>query len=160
MFSHQESEAKEQERREKEREEIEKKCKKYYKAHMKKEMERLKNWVNWYEVKLDEIREAPIDERPQKLGRLYRISEKNKHLEVMIDSVGIINPVNCPGYPPELELPKDNNNNEEFPFCNVRDPRLPVPKTYNQLDYFKQIISELIRGKMKMLLNMFRKLRP
>ena len=59
MFSHQESEAKEQERREAEREEIEAKRKEYYEAHMKKEMERLKNWVNWYEVKLNKIREAP-----------------------------------------------------------------------------------------------------
>ena len=34
---------------------------------MKSEMERLKNWVNWYEVKLNEIREAPVDERLKKL---------------------------------------------------------------------------------------------
>ena len=59
-FSRQESEAEEQERREKEREEIEKK-------HMKKETDRLKDWVNWYGVKLNEIREAPVDERLQKL---------------------------------------------------------------------------------------------
>ena len=42
--------------------------------------------VNCYEVKLSEIREAPVDERPQKLGRLYRISERNKHTGVMITS--------------------------------------------------------------------------
>ena len=59
IFSCQESEAKEQERREKEKEEIEKKCAEYYEAHMKKETERLNNWVDWYEVKLNEIREAP-----------------------------------------------------------------------------------------------------
>ena len=63
IFSCQESEAKEQEGRGKEREEIEKKRKEYYEMHMKKEMERLKNWVNWYEVKLNQIREAPVDER-------------------------------------------------------------------------------------------------
>ena len=74
MFSRQESEAKEQERREKEREKIEKKRAEYYEVHMKKETERLNNWVDWYEVKLGEIREAPIDSRPQKLGRLYRLS--------------------------------------------------------------------------------------
>ena len=33
--------------------------------------ERLKNWVNWYEVKLNEIREAPVDSRLGKLRRLY-----------------------------------------------------------------------------------------
>ena len=54
---------------------------------MKKETERLKNWVNWYEVKLNEVREAPVDERPQKLGKLYRMSERNKHTGVTIDSV-------------------------------------------------------------------------
>ena len=74
MFSRQESEAKEQERREKELEKIEKKHAEYYEVHMKKETERLNNWVDWYEVKLDEVREAPIDSRPQKLGRLYRLS--------------------------------------------------------------------------------------
>ena len=58
IFSHQESETKEQERRQREQEEIESKRKKYYETHMKKETERLKNWVNWYKVKLNEIREV------------------------------------------------------------------------------------------------------
>ena len=30
---------------------------------MKSEMERLNNWADWYEVKLNEIREAPVDSR-------------------------------------------------------------------------------------------------
>ena len=77
------------------------------------------------------------------LKRLYRISEKNKHLGVTIDSVGIINPVNYPGYPPELELPEDNNNNnEESPSCDVpMASSLPAGcKSYNQINYFRQII--------------------
>ena len=44
IFSRHESEAKENERREREREEIEKKCKEYYEAHTKEEMERLTPW--------------------------------------------------------------------------------------------------------------------
>ena len=63
MFSCQESEAKEQERREAEREEMERKRAEYYEAHMKSETERLNNSVDWYEVKLDEIREAPVHSR-------------------------------------------------------------------------------------------------
>ena len=45
---------------------------------MKKETERLKTLVDWYKFKLDEIREAPVDSRPRKLEKLYRISEKKK----------------------------------------------------------------------------------
>ena len=63
IFSCQESEMKERERRAREREEIESKHKEYYETHMKKEMERLNNWVNWYEVKLNKIREALVDSR-------------------------------------------------------------------------------------------------
>ena len=86
--------------------EIERKRSEYYEAHMKSEMERLKNWVNWYEVKLNEIREAPVDSRLLKLGRLYRLSEKNKNCGVTITSAGVINPVNYPVYPPELKIPE------------------------------------------------------
>ena len=53
-----ESEAKENERREREQEEIEKKRKKYYETHMKEETERLNTLVDWYKLKLNEIREA------------------------------------------------------------------------------------------------------
>ena len=72
---------------------------------MKSETERLNNWVDWYEVKLNEIREAPVNERLQKLGRIYRISERNKHTGVTITSAGVINLVNYPVYPPELKIP-------------------------------------------------------
>ena len=115
ILSHQESEAKEHKRRE--REEIEKKRKEYYEAHMKEETERLHTLVDWYKFKLDEIREAPVDSRPRKLSRLYQITEKNKHLGVTITRAGILNPVNYPGYPPELKLPEDNN--EENPFYDA-----------------------------------------
>ena len=76
ILNRQESEAKERERRERERikEEIEKKRKEYYEADMKEETERLNKLVDWYECKLDEIREAPVDSRPRKLEKLYQIS--------------------------------------------------------------------------------------
>ena len=114
---------------------------------MKSETERLNNWVDWYEVKLNEIREAPIDERLKKLGRLYRISERNKHTGVTITSAGVINPVNYPVYPPELKIP-EYNDNEENPFATpqLRVHCLLVVKHINQIDYFKQII-EAYRGR-------------
>ena len=65
IFSHRESEAKERKRREREKEEIEKKRKEYYEPHMKEETERLNKLVDWYKFKLDEIRETPIDSRPE-----------------------------------------------------------------------------------------------
>ena len=100
IFSHQESEAKERERREREKEEIESKHKEYYETHLKKETERLNNWVGWYEHKLKEIDEAPVDSRLRMLERLYRISDKNKNCGVTITKAGTLNPVNYPGYPP------------------------------------------------------------
>ena len=75
ILNRQESEAKERKRRNIEREEIEKKHKEYYEAHMKEETERLNRLVDWYECKLDEIRQAPADSRPRKLEKLYQISE-------------------------------------------------------------------------------------
>ena len=108
---------------------------------MKEGTERLNILVDWYKFKLDEIREAPVDSRPRKLEKLYQISEKNKHLGVMITRAGTINPVNYPGYPPELKL-HEYEDNEEGPFYDA--PKLgSLPagcKPYNQLDYFKQII--------------------
>ena len=80
IFSHQESKAKECERRER----IEKKHKEYYEAQMKEEMERLNKLVDWYKFKLDETREAPVDNRPRQLEKLYQISEKNKRLGVIL----------------------------------------------------------------------------
>ena len=58
----------------------------------------------------------------------------------MITRAGTINPVDYPCYPPELELPEDNN--EEDVFCDASKPgSLPAGcKPYNQLDYFRQII--------------------
>ena len=61
ILNQSESEAKERERREREKERIEKKRKEYYEAHMKEETERLNKLVDWYECKLNEIREAPVD---------------------------------------------------------------------------------------------------
>ena len=113
LFSQKGSKAKESERREREKERIEKKRKEYYEVHMKEETERLNELVNWYKFKHDEIRGAPIDSRPRKLRKLYRHSEVNKDIRVMTDSVGIINLVNYPGYPPELELPEYEDNNKE-----------------------------------------------
>ena len=86
IISYEESIDKERERREKEREEIEKKRKEYYEVHMKKGTERLNHLVNWYEVKIAKISEAPVDSRLGKLRRLYRTSERNKHLGVTITS--------------------------------------------------------------------------
>ena len=141
IISYKETVDKERERREIERAEIGAKRKEYYDAYMKSETERLKNWVNWYEVKLNEIREAPVDSRPQKLGRLYRISERNKHTGVTITSAGVINPVNYPVYPPELKIPQYEDP-EDFvnPFCDVRGPNDPVCKTYYQVDYFEKVV--------------------
>ena len=141
IISYKESVDKERERREAEREEIEKKRAEYYEAHMKSETERLKNWVDWYEVKLNEIREAPVDSRLQKLGRLYRISERNKNCGVTITSAGVINPVNYPVYPPELKIPEYEDPKDFVnPFYDVRGPNDPVYKEYNQVDYFKKTI--------------------
>ena len=87
---------------------------------MKSETKRLNNRVDWYEVKLNKIREAPVDERPQKLGRLCRISERNKHTGVTITSAGVINPVNHPVYPPQLKIPEYEDPKDFVnPFCDV-----------------------------------------
>ena len=159
ILSRQESEARELEIGLEKREKIEKKRKEYYEAHMREETERLNKFVDWYKLKLNEISEAPVDSRPRKLEKLYQSSEKNKHLEVMIARAGTINPVDYPGYPPELKL-HEYDDNEEDVFYNAPKPgSLPAGcKPCNQLDYFKSSL-ELIRGEMKMLLNMIRKLR-
>ena len=141
IISYKESVDKECKRREIERAEIERKCAEYYEVHMKSETERLNNWVDWYEVKLNKIREAPIDSRFRMLERLYRISEANKNCGVTITSTGVINLVNYPVYPPELKIleyedPKDFVN----PFCDVRGTNDPVPKTCNQVDYFEKVV--------------------
>ena len=117
---------------------------------MKPQMERLKNWVDWYEVKLNEIREAPVDSRLRMLERLYRISEKNKNCRVTITSAGVINTINYPVYPPELKIleyksldcvcPDPCRIHEESSFCNV--PLKPSPsgsKAYDWLGCFKGV---------------------
>ena len=81
IFSRQESDAKERKRRKREKEEIEKKRKEYYEAHMKEEKERLDKLVDWYECKLNEIREAPVDSRPRKLVKLYQYGRPIKIAE-------------------------------------------------------------------------------
>ena len=70
ILSRKESGAKELEIRKREKEEIEIKRKEYYEAHMKEETERLNKLIDWYEFKLNEIREAPVDSRPRKLEKL------------------------------------------------------------------------------------------
>ena len=114
IINRMESEAKERKRREREREEIEKKRKEHYETHMKEETERLNTLVGWYLFKLNEIREAPIDDRPRMLWRLYRISKKNKHLGVTITRAGLINPVNYPKYPPELKIPVESTRRTDW----------------------------------------------
>ena len=60
----------------------------------------------------------------------------------MITRAGTLNPVNYPGYPPELKLHEYKDNNEEDIFYDA--PKLgSLPagcKPYNQLDSFKKII--------------------
>ena len=160
ILNKKESEAKERERREREsEEEIEKKRKEYYsEAHMKGETERLNKLVDWYKFKLDEVREAPVDSRPRKLCRLYRISEKNKHLGVMITRAGTINPVNYPGYPPELKLHEYEDNNEEDPFMTLQSwvhCLLVVNHIINSIISGRSL--ELIKAEMKMWLNMLKR---
>ena len=89
--------------------------------------------VDWYE--------ALVDSLPRKLRKLYQRSEKNKDLGVTITRFGTLNPVNYPKYPPELELP-EYEDNEEIVFYNApMASSLPAGyKSYNQLDYFKQLI--------------------
>ena len=99
---------------------------------MKEETKRLNKLVDWYKLKLNEIREAPVDSRPRKLEKLYQRSEKNKDLGVTITKFRTLNLVNYPKYPPELELPEDN---EENVFYDVpTESSLPVGyRPYNQL---------------------------
>ena len=141
IFSRQASETRECERKNIEKEEIERKHKEYYEVHMKEETERLNKLADLYKFKLDEIREAPVDSRPQKLDKLYRYSEANKDSRVLITRAGTLNPVNYPKYPPELKL-HEYEDNEEDPFYDApMASSLPVGcKPYNQVDYFKKII--------------------
>ena len=86
---------------------------------MKEETERLNKLVYWYECKLKEIYEPPVDSRPRKLRKLYQYSEANKHARVTITEFGTLAPVDYPAYPPELELHKYEDNEEDV-FYNKR----------------------------------------
>ena len=161
ILNQQESEAKERKRRNREQEEIEKKRKEYYEAHMKEETDRLNKLVDWYKCKLKEINEAPVDSRPRKLRKLCQYSEANKDLGVTITRAGTLALVNYPGYPPELELyeykdgstgpsvapqrevlegPSRPHNEEDVFYSAPMASSLPDGYTYNQLDYFRQLI--------------------
>ena len=108
---------------------------------MKEEMERLNKLVDWYKLKLDEIREAPVGSRPRKLEKLCQYSETNKDSGVTITRAGTINPVNSPGYPPELKLHEYEDNEEDSFYHAPKPGSLPAGcKPFNQLDYFRQII--------------------
>ena len=69
ILNKKESENKELEIRKREKEEIKKKRKEYYEKHMKEETEGLNKLVDWYKLKLNEIREAPVDSRLRKLEK-------------------------------------------------------------------------------------------
>ena len=156
ILSQKESEAKECKIRLEKREEIKKKCKEYYEAHMKEETDRLNKLVDWYKFKLDEIREAPVDSRPRKLEKPYQSSDKNKHLGVTITRAGTLAPVDYPGYPPKLKLHEYEDNEDDVFYDAPKPGSLAAGcKPYNQLDYFKRSL-ELIRGEIKMLLNMLK----
>ena len=101
---------------------------------MKEETERLNQLVDWYKCKLNEISEALVDSRPRKLVKLYQCSEKNKDLGVTITRFRTLNPVNYPKYPPELELPEYEDNEEIVFYDATTASSLPAGyKPYNQL---------------------------
>ena len=108
---------------------------------VKEETERLNELIDWYKCKLKEIRAAPVDSRPRKLEKLYQCNEKNKDLGVMITRFGTLNLVDYPKYPPELELPEYEDNEEIVFYDAPTVSSLPAGyKPYNQLDYFKKLI--------------------
>ena len=91
------------------------------------------------DCELKEINEAPVDSRPRKLEKLYQCSEKNKDLGVTISRAGTLALVDYPKYPPELELPEDNEENV-FYDAPMTSSSPAGYKPYNQLDYFRQLI--------------------
>ena len=144
ILNKKESENKELEIRKREKEEIEKKRKEYYEAHMKEETERLNKLVDWYKLKLNEIREASVDSRPRKLEKLYQRSEKNKDLGVTITKFGTLNPVNYPKYPHELEIIEQGDYDDEIEnvfYDSPTDSSLPSNyKPSNHNKYFRKTI--------------------
>ena len=135
---------KELERRKEERKEIDKKREEYYEKHMKEETERINRLVERYNNKLKEINEAPADGRPKMLSKLYRFSQKNKHLGVTIKSFGTLNVINYRKYPPELEYPKYEEEIEEVDeIYHDASTISTLPsgyKPYNYRKYFNQTI--------------------
>ena len=103
---------------------------------MKEETERLNELVDWYKCKVKEINEAPVDSRPRKLRKLYQYSEKNKDLGVTITRAGTLAPVDYPAYPPELELPEDNEEDVFYDTPTVSS----LPAGY------KPLINSIISG--------------
>ena len=99
------TENKELERRKEERKEIDKKREEHYEKLMKEETERINRLVEGYNNKLQEINEAPADERPKMLSKLCRFSQKNKHLGVTIMSFGTLNAINYPSIHPSWNIP-------------------------------------------------------
>ena len=126
ILNRKESKAKEHKRGKREKEETEKKCKEYYQAHMKGETERLNKLVDWYKCKLNEIREAPEDSRPQRLRKLYQYSEKNKDSGVTITKAGTLTPADYPKYPLELELHEYEDNEEDVFYDAPMESSLPA----------------------------------
>ena len=85
------------------------------------------------------------------LVKLYRCSKKNKHLGVTITRAGLINLVNYPKYPPELEIPEYKSLDCICPDpCGIHEEsRLvleeyssdpPIKQGYDQLSNFKKLI--------------------
>ena len=100
------------------------------------------------------MKPAPVDSRPRKLRKLYQCNEKNKDLGVTITRFGTLNLVNYPKYPPELELPEYEDNEEIVFYDAPTASSWPAGyKPCNQLDISKRPL-ELIRAEMKMRLNM------
>ena len=85
---------------------LEKKREEYYDKRMKEETERLNKLTDRYKYKINEINEAPIDNRQKMLGKLYKCSQKNEDLGVTINRYGVLNPIDYPKYPPEYAIPK------------------------------------------------------
>ena len=133
---------KELERRNEEVEEINKKREEYYEKHMKEETERINKLEDWYKYKLNEIKEAPVDRRSKTLRGLYRYGQKNKHLGVTITSFGTFDKINLPKYPPKLEYPDEEieEDNEIYYDVPTMHTLLAGYKPYDYKNYFNQTI--------------------
>ena len=109
---------------------------------MEEETKRLNKLVDWYKCKLKEIKEAPVDSRPRKLGKLCQCSEKNKDLGVTITRFGTLNPLVYPKYPPELEIIEQDDYDDEIEnvfYDAPTESSLPSNcKPYNHNKYFSK----------------------